>query len=422
MKTVARCHIVAMVVILGSAAPSRSAEPDPGPGAPDFHATPEHPFGFRGDGTGRFPGATPATEWSEKTKKNIRWSTVVGASFSSPILSEKFAFVTSEPNFLICLDRTNGKILWKNEIKPADLADEKSRKAASEYEPPKDGAGMAGATPVTDGKLVYTVLSNGIVCAVDLEGKTKWAACIDADQITGYGRSSSPILCAGKLIVHTTNLYAFDPATGKQLWMNADAPSTYGSPTAFKAGGVDVLVTPNGDVVRAADGKILSTEIGRGNHTSPVVHDNLVYFGENAVNAVRLNAAFKGEELWSATIAGDVFSSPLLHDNLLFTASGKGALFVFDTKGKGDQNPLFEPRLLFGESEAAAPVTYSSVTLAGKVLFLNSNRGDVVALEPARDAKVLAKNQMSAGTGSSPIFSGKDMFLRAGDKLLCIGE
>ena len=39
-----------------------------------------------------------------------------------------------------------------------------------------------------------------------------------------------------------------------------------------------------------------------------------------------------------------------------------------------------------------------------------------------RQAQVISRNKLSAGTGSSPVFSGKDMILRDGDKLFCIGE
>jgi outer membrane protein assembly factor BamB len=35
-------------------------------GSPDFKPTPERPIGWRGDGTGRFPGATPPTAWSRR--------------------------------------------------------------------------------------------------------------------------------------------------------------------------------------------------------------------------------------------------------------------------------------------------------------------------------------------------------------------
>ena len=48
-------------------------------------------------------------------------------SSGSPILTSKFLFVASEPNRLTCLDRTDGKIRWQVQIKPTDLADEKSR-------------------------------------------------------------------------------------------------------------------------------------------------------------------------------------------------------------------------------------------------------------------------------------------------------
>src|SRR6185436_12349543 len=122
-------------------------------GSLDFRPTLQRSFGWRGDGSGRFPGAMPVTEWS--ATRNVRWATVVGRSYSCPIIADKFVFVTSEPDLLICLDRAGGKVLWKVEIKPADLTDENSRKAAEKYEAPKDGSGLTAATPLTDGKNIY---------------------------------------------------------------------------------------------------------------------------------------------------------------------------------------------------------------------------------------------------------------------------
>ena len=136
------------------------------------------------------------------------------------------------------------------------------------------------------------MLANGIVHALDLNGKALWTACIDAEQITGYGRSSSPLLCGPNLIVHMTNLYAFDAATGKQVWMNADAPSTYGSPTAAKVDGVDLIVTPNGEIVRAGDGEDpRQAESVLRCIPVPVAADGVVYFGESgaALTAVKLS-------------------------------------------------------------------------------------------------------------------------------------
>ncbi|MCY3018146.1 MAG: PQQ-like beta-propeller repeat protein [Planctomycetota bacterium] len=391
-------------------------------GAPGFEPSPQQPFGWRGDGSGRFPGATPPLEWS--LKKNVRWSTVVGRSYSSPIVTAKLVFVTSEPNLLVCLDRADGKVIWKVEMKPTDVADEKGRKMAAGYEVAPAGAGMTAATPLTDGKNVYAVFANGIVRAVGLDGEPQWTTFIDAEQNTGYGRSSSPILAAGKLIVHMTNLYAFDPATGKQLWVNAKTKSRYGTPTGFTLGANNLIVTPAGDVVRVDDGTSVAASIGNTLHSSPVAADGVVYFCEKDVSAVRLAAAFKDEELWSGEIEGELFGSPLLHDGVLFTANAQGELIAFNTAAKGSTDPLIAPRSLLGEvkDKTGKPIAYASLALAGKHLFLNTTIGDIIVLEATREAKPVARNSLRDGTGSAPVFSGKEMFLRDGDKLFCIGE
>ncbi len=390
-------------------------------GAPDFRPTTQRAFGWRGDGSGRFPGATPVTEWS--ATKNVRWATVVGRSFSSPIVTDKFVFVTSEPDLLVCLDRADGKVRWKAQVKPANLADEAARAAAQKYEVPPDGSGLAAATPLTDGKSIYAVFGNGIICAFDLEGKRQWTVGIVADPTTGYGRSSSPILVAGKLIAHVSNLYALDPATGKQLWVNTEARSSYGTPTSLKVGDVEVVVTPNGDVVRVTDGKSLNSDIGRAIHSSPMpLGEGVVCFGDGTLTALRLNAAFKETEVWSGMVGGEVFGSPLLHDHTLFMINGVGELFAFDTRGKDAQESLLKERKLFEGEANAGPLVYASLTLAGKHLFLSSNKGETVVLEATREARLVGRNRLPAGSGASPVFSGKDLFLRGGDKLYCIGE
>jgi outer membrane protein assembly factor BamB len=389
-------------------------------GSSDFAPTRDRPFGWRGDGSGRFPGATPPTVWS--LAKNLRWSTSVGSAFSSPILTDKLVVVASEPNQLIGLDREDGKVRWKVEINPDSLDDETSRASAAGYVPRKDGSGLMAATPLTDGETVYAVLGNGIVCAVDLEGKRKWTSFIDADENTGYGRSASPLLVAGKLIVHMTNLYAFEPRTGKRLWVNPETESKYGSPTFLRAAGTELIVTPAGDAVRVRDGKLVESGMGSATYTSPVVHEGIVYFGEVTFNASRLDAKLKVKELWSGPGGGEVFGSPLLHDGLLFTATGKGKLFVYAATGMGDRSPLVKSRSLFDESDRSGPQLYASVTLAGRHLFLNSTQGEIIVLEATREAKLVSRTRLSSGSGSSPVFSGERMFIRDGEKLLCVSR
>jgi hypothetical protein len=387
-------------------------------GSPEFRPTPDRPFGWRGDGSGRYPGATPVLEWS--LTKNVRWSAVVGKSYASPILVGSMVVVLSEPNLLVALDRGTGKETWRKEIAAAELGEAAARAAAEEYKS-KD-TGLAAATPVTDGSRIYVILANGIVQAVDLAGKATWTSFIDARQNTAYGRSASPILADGKLIVHMTNLYAFDPAGGKQLWSNTDARCQYGTPAALRLNNANLIVTPAGDVLSAADGKNLNTQIGNTSNASPLVQDGLIFFAEKDVRAIRLGADLKDESVWNGEIMGEVFGSPLLQGGLLFTATGKGELVVFDAGRKGSIEPLFEARPLFGEEGGAQPVAYSSFAMAGKHLFLNSLTGDIVVLEATREARQVARNRLKDGSGSAPVFSGKDLFLRDGDRLYCIGE
>lgn len=88
-----------------------------------FLPSAEHPVGFRGDGTGRFPGATNApTSWMSHgvenegpyQRENIKWMTELnGHTESTPIVVGAKVVTLEEPNFVVCLDADTGKVLWR---------------------------------------------------------------------------------------------------------------------------------------------------------------------------------------------------------------------------------------------------------------------------------------------------------------------
>ena len=104
------CVVFMLMVMLGASV--RAA--DLPLGHPDFVPTPASPIGWRGDGSGRFPGATPVTDWDLKTKKNVVWQVRMPFfSCAGPIVVGDKVFTTGEPDLLICVEAKTGKELWR---------------------------------------------------------------------------------------------------------------------------------------------------------------------------------------------------------------------------------------------------------------------------------------------------------------------
>jgi outer membrane protein assembly factor BamB len=139
-------------------------------GSRDYYPSPERPYGWRGDGTAAWPGATPVTEWREGTPKrgtamslptdaasnaetdekkaesgskmhgvwvlqdrkakNIAWKLKMPSfANSQPIVAGDRVFSSSEPRSLVCADVNSGKILWVRDNSPADFMGQSEEEA-----------------------------------------------------------------------------------------------------------------------------------------------------------------------------------------------------------------------------------------------------------------------------------------------------
>lgn len=386
--------------------------------------TPHRVFGWRGDGTGRFEKVTPPVKWDSDEGTNILWQTTVGQSFSSPVIAGGKVFVTSEMDMLLCVDRKSGKILWEKDngfgTLPAGMKVEEKRQPTS--------CGFSTPTPVTDGKFVYASYGSGIVVCYDLDGRRRWTRYFDLPPTTEYGRAASPVLVGGKLILSISHLIALDPSTGKTLWEAKEAETTYyGTPAVARIGGKDVLITPAGDCVRVADGKILAKEIAGTEYNSPIVHDSVVYFADVETTAVKLRQAdddaIQPKQLWEAELEGEFFSSPVYHDGLLYAVCNEGILYALDAK---TGNVIWKKELEIpsaGGMTAMEPANiYPSLALAGGKIYLSNDTGTMLVLEPGRKYKQISQNLLDDGAGASPAFAGKHLYLRGGEELYCIGS
>ena len=92
---------------------------------------PDEAVGWRGDGTGMYPGSHPPTAWHRKKKKNVLWHTPLeyfGNATPVPVPGSNRLFITIDPHWLVCLDKDTGKELWRKAVTLLDLLPEPERK------------------------------------------------------------------------------------------------------------------------------------------------------------------------------------------------------------------------------------------------------------------------------------------------------
>jgi outer membrane protein assembly factor BamB len=382
---------------------------------------PKSPIGWRHDGTGHYPGATPPLEWSAST--NVVWTTKIGQNkYSSPIVVDGKIFLVADPALLFCVKAEDGAILWQKSNGPEDLPPGVAG--------PKRALGDAGnttPTPASDGRSVYVVFGSGIVACYDLNGERRWIQHYPLKPATEYGRAASPVLAGGKLLVGLSCLMALDPDTGKELWRNKDVPELYGTPVITTLGGVAVVVTPSGHVVRVADGKLLAAGLGGLGFASPVVDDGTVYLIQAGSSAQRLSVAapdrWDAKQVWEQELEGTFYASAVCDRGLIYAVSNLNLFYILDAK---DGKVLVSQDLTLpdvpGAPALAAPNLYPSVALAGDRLFVFNDQGDARVLAPGREFKELKRNHLGEGHGGAPAFDGKRLYLRSGQNLYCIAE
>lgn len=324
--------------------------------------------GFRGDGSGVYPDAKFTASWTPATKPV--WEVALpGWSNGSPTPVGDRVFVVSETNEetragtkllssrLYCLSARNGSKLWEGDLAAADPLYEANAGFVH------GGTGYTTPSPASDGKMVFAHTGKGVVAGFTIAGQRQWIKIVEKPK-THYGEGTSPVCAEGKvLMLINATLHALDPATGQTLWQqtNSVAPQvgspcrhfrggccvggatigtggTFGTPVVTTIAGRAIAITPRGDVVRVADGKLLTKLVGGAWFTSPLVKDGVVYFGnENDTRAYQLpdqiTEPLAVKELWlAAKLPVDrIYSSPVCHKGLLYLLSMDNVVHVLNT-------------------------------------------------------------------------------------------
>ncbi|MCJ8332208.1 MAG: PQQ-binding-like beta-propeller repeat protein [Lentisphaeria bacterium] len=376
--------------------------------------------GWRLDGDGVFPKSKPVTTWSES--KNIKWLTKTKKwSNASPIPVKGKFYFCAEPDILICANIKTGKIVWEKANDYKSLSKAEAKKVGEMKMPRTHGDnGYSSPTPVSDGKLVYTLFGTGVLVAYDLKGKKKWDKFIMKSK-AGWGHSMGPCLYKDTLIVQIEGqVFAYDTKTGKQKWTKAGRHS-WGSSMVTEIDGKGIMITANGDVYAIADGKKVASGIGSLKYAVPVRHGDIVYFIENNAVAVQLPKKIDGDykQVWKSKIQGKRhYGSSIITDKLIYAISRAGIFNVLETKtGK-----IVYEKLLENKGKTYRGNTfYASISLANKNLYVGNQNGQTHVIATGSEFKEIAVNELS-GYRSSPLIIGNAIYIRAKKGLYCISK
>jgi outer membrane protein assembly factor BamB len=391
--------------------------------------------------------------WNVETHSNVRWKTAIpGLGHASPIVAGERVFIvtaaSSDPNpalrvglygdiapvkdesayewYLYCLDRSTGRILWKETVARGVPKIKRHTKATH-----------ANSTPATDGRHVVVFLgSEGLYC-YDVCGRLCWKkdlGLLDSGffmlPAAQWGFASSPIIYRDMVIVQcdvqkNSFLAALDIRTGRELWRTprADVP-TWSTPTVYEGPTRAELIVNGFKHSGGYDprtGRELWKLSGGGDIPvpTPVVAHNLIYLasahGPKApLCAVRLGAsgeitppadATSTEQVaWYKNRDGTYMQTPLVYRDYLYACKDNGVLSCYDAR-TGEM--LYRERLGGGQTGFTA----SPVAADGK-LYFTSEIGDIYAVQAGPQFEVLATNSMGDVCMATPAISGQFLIVR----------
>ena len=338
--------------------------------------------------------------------------------------------------FLICLSKTDGKILWQQELDNKNMIHNKQNEVSP--------------SPVTDGKNIWVVTGTGMVIAFDMDGKKIWSKNLQQDYGEfglNWGYASSPLLYDGSLFIEVLHgmktddpsyIVCYDGKTGKLKWHQerptdalSESPDAYTTPVLLKYDGKTEIVISGGDYVTGHDPES-GAEIWRAaglnprkrrNYRivgTPVVADGMIYAPTRKNPILALKVGGSGDIStsnlvwkWEGSAAPDV-PSPICDGKYFYMVDDRGLVSCLDAK-KGT--------IIWGpEKTTDGIVSASPVLVDGKIYIINENAvTSVVTAGP--EFKLLATSELDGSyTLASPAISGSQIFIRTSTHLYCIGK
>jgi len=364
--------------------------------------------------------------------QNVTWKTAVpGTGWSSPVVGGPQIWMTtalSDGHSLraICVDFVTGKIMHNVEVFAIEQPDAIN---------PKNS--YASPTPVIEGDHVYVHFGTFGAAAINAQtGDVVWRNQeLKIEHKEGPG--SSPVLWRDLLIVTCDGLdaqfvAALDKVTGRLRWKtartgannpNPDFRKTFGTPLVIQVDGQDQLISTGADRLYAYDpatGKELwwVNYNGFSNVPRPLFSHGLLFictgFTRPQLWAVRPGGQGDVTEtnvVWQFKREVPKNSSPIIVGDELYMVSDRGVLACLDAPTGIER---WTQRL--GGNHSASPV------YADGRMYWCSEEGQVFVLDPGREFKLLATNRLDGRLLASPAVADNALIFRTDTHLYRIEQ
>jgi outer membrane protein assembly factor BamB len=401
---------------------------------------------FRGP-TGQGISAARRVPLAWSATENVAWKVAVpGSGWSSPVLAGGRLYVTTavaagdaEQNLedaatfslrAICLDATDGRIVWDVEAMRAD---------AEAAKPLHSKNSLASPTPIVDSDRVFVHFGHMGTAALDLEGNVLWRQT-NVEYSPVHGNGGSPALVEDMLVFSCDGaeepfLVALDRTTGEVRWKtprrtSAKKTFAFSTPLVINMSGGQQIVSPASGHVGAYDPRtgreLWRVRYGEGYSVipRPVTSQGLLVlssgFDRPAIYTIRLpdgrSADDRGDMTethvaWRHNKAAPNTPSPIVVGDELYFVSDSGIASCLDLR-KGKVH--WSERL--GGAFSASPVAAE-----GRLYFL-SEQGVCYVVAARREFKLLATNDLGDRTFASPAVDDGALFIRSESHLWRIGD
>ena len=181
-----------------------------------------------------------------------------------------------------------------------------------------------------------------------------------------------------------------------------------------------VVIIPNGDAIRASDGKKIATGLSRLEFAGPVIDGGVLYFPQAGGKALKLpptaGESLTCESKWTTNPKKErYYGSAVVHDGLIYAITRYNDLSVIDA---ADGKIVYAKKLSTGGKSEA----YPSISLIGGNVLVSSDNGYTAVIAPGREYKVVAENRLGEIFRSSPVAVGNRILIRGYKHLYCIGQ